>query len=214
VELHQRRHSWRGALLQFEWLRKTRGAQALRLPALRRKATVPPRGGGAGGEKPLLYHNSQAPLSIVQEEAHSCARDQVVIARPPVLTPPRCYRRSLVSKGKGRFTISINVICVRTRSSLPKRRYRVVIDYAYVGGPLHHRGKAGCRLFRGTCANLGKQRVACGFSWLLRVIDHEAVLLDPNLFSSLVHRSVVLLKRRFGRHRQASGGSSREKMIG
>jgi hypothetical protein len=36
-----------------------------------------------------------------------------------------------------------------------------------------------------------RQRVACGFSWLLRVIDHEAVLLDPNLFSSLVHRSVV-----------------------
>jgi hypothetical protein len=28
------------------------------------------------------------------------------------------------------------------------------------------------------CANMGKQRVLCGFSWLLRVIDHEAVLLD------------------------------------
>jgi hypothetical protein len=26
------------------------------------------------------------------------------------------------------------------------------------------------------CANLGKQRVVCGFSWLLRVVDHEAVL--------------------------------------
>jgi hypothetical protein len=34
---------------------------------------------------------------------------------------------------------------------------------------------------------------------LLRVIDHEAVLMDPKLFSSWVHRSVVLLKRRFGR---------------
>jgi hypothetical protein len=42
-------------------------------------------------------------------------------------------------------------------------------------------------------------RVVCGFSWLLRVIDHEAVLMDPKLFSSWVHRSVVLLKRRFGR---------------
>jgi hypothetical protein len=50
-----------------------------------------------------------------------------------------------------------------------------------------------------TCANFGKQRVVCGFSWLLQVIDHEAVLLDPKLFSSLVHRSVALLKRRFGR---------------
>jgi hypothetical protein len=38
---------------------------------------------------------------------------------------------------------------------------------------------------------LEKQRVACGFSWLLRVIDHEAVLMDPKLFSSWVHRSLV-----------------------
>jgi hypothetical protein len=42
-------------------------------------------------------------------------------------------------------------------------------------------------------------RVVCGFSWLLRVIDHEAVLMDPKLFSSWVRRSVVLLKRFFGR---------------
>jgi hypothetical protein len=43
-------------------------------------------------------------------------------------------------------------------------------------------------------------RSACGFSWLLQVIDHEAAPLDPKLFSGLVHRSlVVLLKRRFGR---------------
>ena len=50
---------------------------------------------------------------------------------------------------------------------------------------------------------------------LLRVIDHEAVLLDPKLFSSLVHRSVVLLKRAEGLDgRQAAGGSSREKLIG
>jgi hypothetical protein len=31
------------------------------------------------------------------------------------------------------------------------------------------------------------------------VIDHEAVLMDPKLFSSWVHRLVVLLKRGFGR---------------
>jgi hypothetical protein len=49
------------------------------------------------------------------------------------------------------------------------------------------------------CVNLGKHRVVCGFSWLLRVIDHEAVLMDPKLFSSWVHRLVVLLKWRFGR---------------
>jgi hypothetical protein len=34
----------------------------------------------------------------------------------------------------------INVICVGIRSSLPKRRYRVVIDYE--GDLLRHRGKA------------------------------------------------------------------------
>jgi hypothetical protein len=41
--------------------------------------------------------------------------------------------------------------------------------------------------------NLGKHRVVCGVSWLLRVTDHEAVLMDPKLFLSWVHRSVVLL---------------------
>jgi hypothetical protein len=47
---------------------------------------------------------------------------------------------------------------------------------------------------------LGKHRVVCGVSWLLRVIDHEqAALMDPNLLSSLVHRSGMLLKRRLGR---------------
>jgi hypothetical protein len=68
----------------------------------------------AGGTKPLLCHN---PPEDVQEETLSCARDQVVLpadsqsqARPPVLTPPWRYRRSVLSKG--RFAISINVICV------------------------------------------------------------------------------------------------------
>jgi hypothetical protein len=45
---------------------------------------------------------------------------------------------------------------------------------------------------------------------LLRVVDHEAALMDPKLFSSWVHRSVVLLKRGFGRQTAAAGGASRE----
>ena len=156
--------------------------------------------GRARGNKAVAFHNPQA-LSDVQEESRSCARDQVVVARPPVLTPPWRYRRSLVSKG--RFTTFTNVICVGIRSSLPKRRYRVVVDY--VGDLLRHHGKAECWLFRSWIesrvrfSGLGKYWVVCGVSWLLRVIDHEAVLMDPKLFSSWVRRSVVLLKRGFGR---------------
>jgi hypothetical protein len=44
----------------------------------------------------------------------------------------------------------------------------------------------------------------------LRVIDHEAVLMDPKLFSSWVHRSVVLLKRRFGRQTSSRWRFSRK----
>jgi hypothetical protein len=99
------------------------------------------------GEQSRCFSQPTQASPNVQEENLSCARDQVEIARPPALTPPWRYRRSLVSKGC--FTISINVICVWEciRSSLPKRRYRVVIGY--VGDLLRHRGKAGCRLFRG-----------------------------------------------------------------
>jgi hypothetical protein len=61
------------------------------------------------------------------------------------------------------------------------------------------RQDAGCFVDYDARVNLGKHRVVCGCSWLLRVIDHEAVLMDPKSFSSWVHRSVVLLKRRFGR---------------
>jgi hypothetical protein len=59
---------------------------------------------------------------------------------------------------------------------------------------------AGCFVDYDACVDLGKHRVVCGgFSWLLRVIDHEAVLMDPKLFWSWVrHRLVALLKRRFG----------------
>jgi hypothetical protein len=60
------------------------------------------------------------------------------------------------------------------------------------------------------CANLGKHRVVCGFSWLLRVIDHEAVPVDPKLFSSWVHRLVVLLKRGFGRQTSSRWHFSRK----
>jgi hypothetical protein len=144
VGLRQRRHSRLGMLLQFECLGKMHGAQALRSSSGR-----PVRGGLATSTVPerAKRRNAVALLRLKKKPIDSCARDQVVIARPPpVLTPPRRYRRSLMSKG--RFAMSITVICVRTRSGLPKRRYHVVIDY--VGGPLRHRGKAGPRLFRGS----------------------------------------------------------------
>jgi hypothetical protein len=76
--------------------------------------------GGPGGTKPLLF-TTRKPSQMWR------------------------YRLSLVSKG--RFTTSINVICVGIRSSLSKRRYRVVIDH--VGDLLRHRSKAGRWLFRG-----------------------------------------------------------------
>jgi hypothetical protein len=88
--------------------------------------------GGGGGAKPLLFTTHKPCQMCKKKDIAVHARDQVVIARPPVLTPPWRYRRSLVSKG--RFAISINVICVGIRSGLPKRRYRVVIYY--VGAPL------------------------------------------------------------------------------
>jgi hypothetical protein len=70
----------------------------------------------------------------------------------------------------------------------------------YVGDLLRHRGNwqdAGCFVDYDASANFGKNielPVGCGFSWLLRVIGHEAALMDPKVFSSWVHRSVVLLK--------------------
>jgi hypothetical protein len=42
------------------------------------------------------------------------------------------------------------------------------------------------------------------------VIGHEAVLMDPKLFSSWVHRSVVLLKRRSGRQTSSRWRFSRK----
>jgi hypothetical protein len=45
---------------------------------------------------------------------------------------------------------------------------------------------------------------------LLRVTDHEAVLMEPKLFSSWVHRSVVLLKRGFGRQTSSRWRFSRK----
>jgi hypothetical protein len=144
--LHPRPHTRRvrGALLQFEWLSKTRGAQAFArcpgLRALRAKQTWPgwlsyaywSREGQ--GEQSRCLSQPTGPVKMCKKKGArlSCARGQVVIARPPVLTPPWRYRRSLVSKG--RFAIPINVIWVGICSSLPKRRYRVVIDY--VGGDL------------------------------------------------------------------------------
>jgi hypothetical protein len=53
------------------------------------------------------------------------------------------------------------------------------------------RQDAGC--FMGVMARVriwgNTELLVCGFSWLLRVIDHEAVLMDPKLFSSWVRSS-------------------------
>jgi hypothetical protein len=140
----------RGALLQIECLRKTQGTQTVQYgvgEGYARGVWVSSAAPGrARGDKAVAFHNPQAFSNVQEEESRSCARDQVVVARPPVLTPPWRYRRSLVSKG--RFATSINVICVGIRSSLSKRRYHVVIDY--VGDLLRHRrGRAWCWLFRG-----------------------------------------------------------------
>jgi hypothetical protein len=72
------------------------------------------------------------------------------------------------------------------------------------------RQDAGCFVDYDARVNLGKHRVVCGCSWLLRVVDHEAALMDPKLFSSWVHRSVVLLKRRFGRQTSSRWRFSRK----
>jgi hypothetical protein len=149
VELHQRRHSRLGVLLQFECLRRTRGAKAVRHCGGRRKAWMGwlsyVRCSREGQEeKRRCFAAAHRPCQVRKKKtivAH-VARWQVVIARPPVLSP------DTPATIAGRFAISINVICVRIRSGLPKRQYRVVIGY--VGGPLRHRGKAGCWLFRGS----------------------------------------------------------------
>jgi hypothetical protein len=47
------------------------------------------------------------------------------------------------------------------------------------------RHDAGCFVDYDACVNLGKHRVVCGFSWLLRVIDHEAALVDPKIVFKL-----------------------------
>jgi hypothetical protein len=90
VELHQRPQAARGALLQFECLSKTRGTQASAPGAggyARGVWVSSPVPGRGRGNKAVAFHNLQA-FSNVQEESRSCARDQVVVARPPVLTPP------------------------------------------------------------------------------------------------------------------------------
>jgi hypothetical protein len=146
--------------------------------------------GGPGGAKPLIFTTHRPCQMCKKKSSLSCARDQVVIARKTTGadTPMALYRCYLVSKG--RFTTSINVICVGIRSGLPKRRYRVVIDYAQgASSATAARQGAGCFVDYDSCANLGKRRVVCGFSWLLRVTDHEAALMEPKLSSSWVHRS-------------------------
>jgi hypothetical protein len=117
AELHQRPHTcgaWGASSIRVpkKNARDTVSRPSLGLAGMAElRALFPGRPGGRS--KAVAFCNPQA-LSNVQEENLSCARDQaggnVVIARPPVLTPPWRYRRSLVSKG--RFAISINVVCV------------------------------------------------------------------------------------------------------
>jgi hypothetical protein len=93
-------HAARGALLQFEWLSKTRGAQALGsypegLAGMAELRVLVP--GGGRRKNAVAFHNPQA-LSNVQEETLSCARDQVVIGNrkttgadtPMTLSAPTC----------------------------------------------------------------------------------------------------------------------------
>jgi hypothetical protein len=109
----------------------------------------------------LLFTTACAPpTGGTHFESNDSHSHKAQAQRPPVLTPPWRYRRSLVSS-KGRFAMSINVVCVGICSGLPKRRYRVVVYY--VGDLLRHRGKAGCWLFRGL--------------WLLRVCEFEKTLI-------------------------------------
>ena len=98
MELHQRPHAARGALLQFEWLSKTRGprpsaAGAEGLAEMDELRPLLP--GGPGGANPLLF-TTRKPCQNVQEENRSCARDQVVVARPHVLTPPHGFIGALL----------------------------------------------------------------------------------------------------------------------
>jgi hypothetical protein len=152
VELHQRPQAARGALLQFACLRKTRGAKGFgscsrRLCAGWLSYVRFSRGGQEEKGRCFLQPTSLLKYQICKKKTIAVDVTKMWQSQDHryCLRPPWRYRRSLVSKG--RFTTSINVICVGIRSSLSKRRYRVVIDY--VGDPLRHRGKAGCWLFRG-----------------------------------------------------------------
>jgi hypothetical protein len=84
---------------------------------------------GRQGEQSRCFHNLHA-LSNVHEENLSCARDQVVIARPPVLTPPWRSRHSLMTTAH--------------RTGGPPRRKCVWIDFG-----LGAFGRAASRAFRG-----------------------------------------------------------------
>jgi hypothetical protein len=103
VELHQRPHAARGALLPFECLTK-KSARCPGLPRPARKAwpewlSYVPCSREGQGEQSRCFSQPKSPVRCARRNL-SCARDQVVIARPPVLTPPWRYRRSLVSKGR------------------------------------------------------------------------------------------------------------------
>jgi hypothetical protein len=102
VELHLHQGAWGASSIRVPKKNaRCPGLRALRAKAMRGVAALAPLFPvRPGGERPLLFTGYPQALSNVEEENLSCARDQVVIARPPVLTPPWRYRRSLVSKGR------------------------------------------------------------------------------------------------------------------
>jgi hypothetical protein len=93
----QRPHAARGALLQFECLRKTHGIQA-GPEGLAGMAELRPLFPGRPGEKSRCFLQPTSPARCARRAKSLvvCARDQVVVARPPVLTPPWRYWCSLV----------------------------------------------------------------------------------------------------------------------
>jgi hypothetical protein len=76
---------------------------------------------------------------------------------------------------------------------------------------------AGCFVDYDARANLRKHWVVCGFSWLLRVIDHEAAPMDPKLFCLKLGSPAIGVVETWvwtADKQQAAGGASRKKMIG
>jgi hypothetical protein len=159
--------------------------------------------------KPVRYVQYECYETTARSETRKLAR--VRPARCPAWGRTGEYGLKSGENGQGRFAISINVICGNPFKPSEKAISRGDrLCRRPPPTPRQGRVLAGCFVDYDACANLGKHRVVCGFSWLLRVIDHEAVLMDPKLFSRWVHRSVVLLKRGFRRQTSSRWRFSRK----